>query len=183
MKTKTLTKAAAGAQAQTSATLDNAQHVDLAVQPSDRLNLHSPQAALVGRKRTGKALELEFDDGQKVALDDFYVAQAETSVPTLIVSTANSTEVIVGSIAGVSEAAEGPVEGTVIAADTRDYCAVNPYRPDGSKAPGQIGTTGEPFAGFPQDDPTTSPYCINGFVVGGMDNPIAAAQAGSLTDP
>jgi len=115
MKTKILSKAATSERAQSSTAIDCAASVSIAVHGDARLNLHSPQAALIGRKRVAKSLALEFDDGQSVVLEGFYALAGEGTGPTLAVSTGDVAEILVGGENAASNMAEGSVNGTLVA--------------------------------------------------------------------
>ncbi|MDF2462742.1 MAG: hypothetical protein K0Q43_977, partial [Ramlibacter sp.] len=114
MTTKILSKAATGERVQTSNALDGAASAAIAVKAADCLNLHSPQALLVARKRIGRDLSLEFDDGQSVVLKGFYTPQGAEAAPTLVVSTGDISEIFVGAADGASDVAQGLVNGKLV---------------------------------------------------------------------
>jgi hypothetical protein len=164
MKTKILSKAAAGEHVQTSNAIDVTVSADIAVRAADRLNLHSPQAALIARARIGRALALEFDDGQSVVLEGFYTPQVAEAAPTLVVSAGDISEVFVGAVDGASGIAEGPVNGTVIAAPGTRIQADDPAARELLDGDGGL------FSGLPPD--------ISAPIPNGLGDASAAASEG-----
>jgi hypothetical protein len=180
MKTKILTKSASGDHAQASATVDNAVSADFAVQPSDRLNLHSPQAGLIARKRVGNALALDFDDGQTVVMDGFYAPQPAESAATLVVSTSDSSEIFVGAVDGATVVAQGPVEGARTSASGGVGCPEGVVPGTERTGPSLVGGTGEVFTGMPQDWAAQGQGCLRNFG-GAVGNSGPSADPSALT--